>query len=367
MPNKRRMPGMIPRPLDLRSLGEAVSFPGIDPRVWVSLAIVDSLDEIEWDPDHGPLVPITLQPSGVQTFAVCGQSVSGNQEGEGCPFVENDMVLVVNPQGLERADTVIVCRLSSHLAPPPSLCGGQDTTANKISWKRKASPHFEEYGDRWTVKSAVSDALIAFDATGQVTIRDGSKSVLQMSSSAFGYQNSDASCEFKVSTTDPAIMLKASDAMFVLSSSSAAQTTSVMTLPAALTISAGGNQPFEHAASTESVANVLFNVLTLQTEALVAVLDLMMVALTTALSTTPGLPIGTPGASAAISAITALSAVPLTALTGGVGIAATTPQNPAVSSAIMAAFLSQQPKKLPAVPGTGQTIPGIGCASLLIG
>ena len=48
----------IPRPLDMRSLGEALSHPGIDPRIWVSLATVDD-EEVVWDQDLGALIPIT--------------------------------------------------------------------------------------------------------------------------------------------------------------------------------------------------------------------------------------------------------------------------------------------------------------------
>ena len=356
----------------MRSLGEALSHPGIDPRIWVSLATVDD-EEVVWDQDLGALIPITEQPSGVQTYAVLGQSVAGNQEGQGSPFVAGDLLLVANPDGSEKADTVVICRLSSDLNPPPALCGGQDTSKNNISWKRTRAPHFEEYGDRWTVKSAVTDALLSFDATGNITVRDGSGGVLQMSSSSMGYQNSNASCVLQfgfvegVSTT---ALIQAGSAMLLLNSNAIPPMSSLLIAPNTLQIGTSGNSPFEHAISTEATCNVLYESMLAQMIALTTTLGLVMAALTTATSTTPGSTILVPASAPAIASIGSLAGLVDAWIALGVTRAATSPTIATIAEALVAAFKAQPPKtqaNAPATPATGQMFPGIGCQGLMIG
>jgi hypothetical protein len=351
------------RPLDARSLGEALSYPGIDGRTWVSYATVDA-DPVEHDDELGYLVPVTLQPSQVQNYAVVGQSVAGDGEGEHVPFVEGDTCLVAVPHGMERAGLVIIARLSNQRAKPPKIAAGQNATKNNLSYRKSRAPRVEEYGDRWTVRSATSEALIGFEANGTITLRDGGKGALQLSSDAMAYQSGDGTCTLQFDLVAGRMTLAAGEATLILSSVAAGTSppilsNSILSVPAALQVASSGNLAAEHVATTEAVVHVLALLLP-------ALAGFAATTLSAVVTPTPGDPLG-PILTGPLVAALAIPATLSALLSAVVASAATTPQDPATASAIVAAFLAQPPKVTPVVPAAGQLTPGLGCAGTLVG
>lgn len=377
----RRSRGKIARPIDARSLAEALAFPGIDPRTWFSFATVDpEIVDVEFDEDHGYLVPITLQPSQVQGVAVCAQGTTGQAEGEHVPFVEGDTLVVGIMHGMERAGVVVLGRVSNARAQPPKTVAGQDATKNNSAWRKQRAPHLEEYGDRWTVRQASSEALLNVDASGTWTMRDGGKGVLQLSSDVFSYQSGDSTMVLQFDLAASRFSLQCGEAMLALSSMASIadlplSTSSVLSVPGSMQIASSGNVAGEHAASAESVANFTLQWFQLFLTALASALSSIGAVLAAGALADPGgvAPVAIPlaplgalwtGAMAPVNAL--LTALP-GFLAGGAAAAVAAPQNPAVAAAIFSAFLAQPPKVTPPLLGTGQMTPGLGSQGTLIG
>jgi len=102
--------------MDMNRLSEAVSRPGIDPRLWSSLAIVTA---IVVDPAEGVFANITLLPSRDLETARVGQCYAGPGFGSHFPIQVDDEVLVVAPSGDPNEGMVIAARLYSKSDPPP--------------------------------------------------------------------------------------------------------------------------------------------------------------------------------------------------------------------------------------------------------
>jgi hypothetical protein len=81
---------------DVGALSSAVSRPGIDPRVWLTLAVVT---ELGFDEAHGAFADVTFQPSGVTETCLIGSNYAGAEFGDWCGLELNDTVLVAVPDG----------------------------------------------------------------------------------------------------------------------------------------------------------------------------------------------------------------------------------------------------------------------------
>lgn len=102
--------------IDTGSMGRGVSYPGIDPRLWVSLAVVT---ELGVDPANGVYADVQLIPSGDQQTCRIGSSYTGPGYGAWLPLAQNDLVVVLFPRGDAAEGPVIVARLWSGSDPPP--------------------------------------------------------------------------------------------------------------------------------------------------------------------------------------------------------------------------------------------------------
>lgn len=110
--------------LDVNRMSEAVSRPGIDPRLWVSLAIVT---EVFVDADHGHFVQVLCVPSQAVHPARVGTLYSGNGFGLYLPLEVDDEVVVVAPDGDPAAGLVVIPRLWSGGDPPPEEAATKPT------------------------------------------------------------------------------------------------------------------------------------------------------------------------------------------------------------------------------------------------
>jgi len=350
----------MPGGIDLRTLAEGMSYPGIDPRTWVSYGLVGAVDSNEqvvaFDTDlKQPLVSVILQPSQVPVVCRVAASVAGNGEGEWNPYVTGDEVIVLIPEGNEKAGCCIIGRLNNAIdAFPMDSVAGQDPTTNTFAFKRQRTPRIEEFAGSMMFRSAKTGAFLSIDEAGVVSLKDGQNATLQMSADVFGYQGpSDPTTPPKfvmqLSLTGGQFLLQLDDAIVTLCSSKAVPEQNIIGLPGPLMIGTLGNPALEHALSTEAFANLLYQ-------------ELLGLAASIA-ATTPG-PLT--GVTLGAAIVTWLNAVPpLPSFTLGITTASTSALVPQVLAAITAAFLTATQK--PSVPSGQQTNPGIGAAGLNIG
>jgi hypothetical protein len=308
---------------------------------FLSFGTVEDEDPVEFDPERGPLVNVALQPSRVTVRCRVGQSHAGAGEGEGSPFVAGDEVLVAMPSG-PRGDCAVLCRLSNKADAHPTTVAGQDSSKNRLSYRRRRCAHFEEYEGAYAVFSQPSGAFLSLSAEGNVTLRaardrgDGERETvgaLQINEDMLGYQDKDGAHLLQLDRSAKRFTLRVSDSLLTVASGGP----SALLTTGALSISTVGNAAHEHAVSTEAVANIVTNVL---------------MALGAA---NPGPILGA-----------ALAGIAPTAVATGVSLAALAPLNPLVAAAVQAGFSSAVQKQA-GVPGLGQSLPGIGCPGLMVG
>jgi hypothetical protein len=106
--------------IDVNRLANAVSRPGIDPRVWVSYAVCTSEPVVETrSGQQDVFVDVLLLPSGQPETARVGASYAGNGFGFYAPLHKDDEVLVCAPSGDPDEGLVVTQRLWSPADPPP--------------------------------------------------------------------------------------------------------------------------------------------------------------------------------------------------------------------------------------------------------
>jgi hypothetical protein len=112
--NKTRVSGKM----DVGRLGAAISRPGIDTRVWVSLAVATGESVV--DPQNqGVFVDIMLLPTGERCTARVPSTYAGVGFGLYAKIHADDEVLVCIPSGDVAEGAVVVSRLWSASDPPP--------------------------------------------------------------------------------------------------------------------------------------------------------------------------------------------------------------------------------------------------------
>lgn len=112
MRNRARVSNSV----DVGRLASAVSRPGIDPRIWSSLAFVTA---IHMDAEHGPFADVVLLPDGTQATARLGAVYAGGGFGFYVPVEVDDEVKVEAPSGDPAAGIIISTRQWSAADKPP--------------------------------------------------------------------------------------------------------------------------------------------------------------------------------------------------------------------------------------------------------
>jgi len=111
--------------IDMRRVGEAVSFPGIDPRINESLAF--ALDEQKVDAQFGPFVDVVLLPSEMHVTCRVGAEYAGNGFGLYHGKIhKDDQLLVEFPNGDPAEGGVVVKRFWNGADLPPKLAGSNE-------------------------------------------------------------------------------------------------------------------------------------------------------------------------------------------------------------------------------------------------
>jgi hypothetical protein len=356
--------------MDQRTMAEAFSFPGIDPRAWVSYAIVETVqaeteNPVDFDDDDGQVyVNCILKPTNIPCRARTGGMFAGPGEGVYSPFVGGEEVLVAIPEGDVKGGCVILTRLNNgYDGFPQGSVAGKDANTNTFSMMRTRPALTIESGASIMLRSASLGAMLQLAGTGAVTIRDGAANVLQMSADVFGYQNADGTIAQQIDLNASRFTLAVGNVLLTLSGDTAqASPQSLIQVPSTLTLSAAGatmNNAVEHVTTTEATSNVL----TQYTTSMAAAQSAAFAA----------------GAAAAAGAgeitlaniLTTLSTV-FAALGGPIPVAAAitaagvATQAQEVAVAIAATFAASTAKPI-GVPGLGQLKPGIGSVGVLTG
>lgn len=320
--------------------------PGRDTRQWVSFGLVTE-EPIDFDVDHGPLIPVNLTPSEVEVMCRVAMQVGGNGEGEYYPFVEGDEVIVLVPGGNERGGCVIVGRLPNQRTPfPQGSVAGQNPADNSFGFRRTKAPFITEAAGPITMRQAESGAFLSLDAAGTVTISNGEKSAIQLSADALTLQSSNGTALLQLDLSGGRATLQMGSAVLTLASATATPGTSSLVVPSVLQLAAAGAPPVEHLATTESVVNLVSGIFN--------VLGLLLA------------PVAAPLTGTALSAFFVDPAFSVALAAAIPTLLSVRTQNPLVAAALVAAFASASAKP-PAVPGQGQLQPGIGCVGLLGG
>ncbi len=96
-------------------MASAVQRPGIDPRTWISLAVVT---ELGFDAEEGPFADVRLLPTGEVETCLVGTLYAGGGFGLWAPLKVDDTVLVALPNGDPGAGPIVVCRMWDKADPP---------------------------------------------------------------------------------------------------------------------------------------------------------------------------------------------------------------------------------------------------------
>ena len=350
------------RSIDHASIGRAVSYPGIDPREWISFATVDQTTDaapdqvVSVDADDGQVyVSCTLKPSDTPVRCRVGMLSAGPGEAVYFPFVSGDEVLVALPQGDPRAGATIIARLNNSYDPfPATSVAGADPALNSFGMIRTRSALTIESGATIMLRSAAAGAFLRLDAKGNCTLRDGSSGTLQMGAEVFGYQSGPGDVFLQLDLNEQRFNLKIGQASLLLAGSLAAAAAagtpsgSFLMVPGSLTVSGGGAPPnttVEHVLTTEAFANLLYQEFTTLSAAFLAA----------------GAAPQTGGTIAAI-----INAWLLSGFAPAIGVAGSSSLLPSIGLAIQAVFATAPPKLPPTTPA-GQLSPSIGCPAFLSG
>lgn len=106
--------------IDTERLANAVARPGIDPRIWISYAVLTTEPKVNLESDgQDVFADVMLMPSGTLETARVGAIYAGNGFGLYAPLHKDDEVLVCAPSGDPDQGLVITQRFWSPADPPP--------------------------------------------------------------------------------------------------------------------------------------------------------------------------------------------------------------------------------------------------------
>lgn len=251
---------------DLARAAEAFKRPGIDPRQWVSMATVNpdsenarsvSFKDDDGKPSpYGPIVNVTLQPSGVPCRCRVAGAVAGQGEAEWYPYVAGDEVVVLVPEGDERNGGVIVGRMNQEIDTWPLIVAGQDATKNVFGFRRMRTPFIVETAASYVIRSALTGSQIGIDSQGKVIINDGDQGSIVIGPDAIGLTSGDGETFVQLFPGDSQVFLGAGSASLLLDASE-----SKFISTGSLSLTTLGASPNQIGVTAEQVVGFVINVL----------------------------------------------------------------------------------------------------------
>lgn len=120
----------IRRSPDVRRMAAAVSHPGIDPRTWLSWAIVTA---IGFDAEQGIFADVQLIPTGETETIYVGSDYAGGGFGDWAGVEIDDTVCIGFPNGDPNSGGVLISRTWNGGDPPPAvLQEGEAPTKDRV-------------------------------------------------------------------------------------------------------------------------------------------------------------------------------------------------------------------------------------------
>jgi hypothetical protein len=131
-------------------MASAVSRPGIDPRVWLTLAVVK---DVGYDSDEGLFADVQYQPSGDFETALIGAAYAGSRFGSWRPVRVDDTVLVAVPMGDPGHGPVIVARMwNAGDKPATDFGSGEDPAEDTIDVIEPGKNYILKTSDNGVIK-----------------------------------------------------------------------------------------------------------------------------------------------------------------------------------------------------------------------
>lgn len=152
--------------VDTQRFGQALARPGMDPRVWISLAYAN--DESVVDPPEGVFVDVTLAPSGQVVTARVSAPYAGAHFGRYAKIHKDDELLVGLPNGDPAEGTIVLARLWSKADQPPD-----DASQNGDEVVDAIEP------DKPYRLRTSGSGKIEVDAEAKVTVKSGDTIILE--------------------------------------------------------------------------------------------------------------------------------------------------------------------------------------------
>jgi hypothetical protein len=236
------------------------SAPGTDTRQWGSYGTVmaENGDQksVEFTPEYGPLVMVTLHPSNIDVRCRVASQVAGNGEGEWFPFLEGDEVWVEIPQGDENSGCLITARLNNEIDAWPRQVAGMDTTTNTFGFRRLRTPYVVETASSYLVRSASTGAFFGINQEGALTFSNSDNAFLTLNADFLGLQNGDGDVLIQIDVNAGQALMEAKGTKFIVDGSSSTFNTS-----GTLDLATSGGLANGHAITMEQVVVLLVNYL----------------------------------------------------------------------------------------------------------
>jgi len=223
--------------IDMVRLSNAVSRPGIDPRIWCSLAF--ALDESQLDAEHGDFVDVKLLPTELEVTARVPQAFAGSGFGSNKGRIhKDDEVVVLFPDGDPAAGGIIVARLWSASDPPPDDVANAPEDIIEVL----------EDGLNWLTKTQGSDAKATLESENvRLGDRDATESLILGTSFRSQQQTMDNQLGSQLSTAGG--FLTAAGADPVLAALAPIAAASLISAGSAVSAAGAAVTAFESAAS----------------------------------------------------------------------------------------------------------------------
>jgi len=158
--------------LDAGKLSALAARPGVDTRVWLTLAVVT---ELGFDPGEGLFADVRFVPGGEEETAYFGTTYAGNGWGEHSPLAKDDLILVAVPGGDPALGCIIISRWNSKADKPPAEFGDGDEPSKDRVLRIEPGQSLRIYVSQGSKVSIVAEdvSTIELGAEGLIPIQDG--------------------------------------------------------------------------------------------------------------------------------------------------------------------------------------------------
>lgn len=182
--------------------------PGVDPRIWLTWAVVT---ELGYDSDQGIFADVTFQPTGEQETVILGGPYAGDGFGFYLPVEVGDVVLIAVPNGDSNAGPYVVGRAwrgadkpSSDFKAEQPVDGSDVPSSNSVLRMRSGKKFLirtsgdggdldfkVEGGGSFALENVGAGVMSLKTGTGDMTLVTGLPGVLKLQDASQAYVRGD--------------------------------------------------------------------------------------------------------------------------------------------------------------------------------